>query len=72
MAKTVLKSFVKVGRKAFFHAHFLPQPMYHVYCHLPAARGLRAAESRPKVTLRIHMQMPMETGFYIFLDFLKI
>ena len=40
--------------------------------HLAAARGLRAAESRPKATLRIHMQMPMETGFYLFSECFKI
>ena len=40
--------------------------------HLPAARGLRAAESRPKATIRIHMQMPMKTGFSLFSEFLKI
>ena len=42
--------------------------------HLQAARGLRAAEARPKATPRIHnvMQMSMKTGFYLFSKFLKI
>ena len=40
--------------------------------HLPAARGLQAAEARPIATPRIHMQMPMKTGFYLFPKYLKI
>ena len=40
--------------------------------HLLAARGLQAAEARPKATPRIHMQMSMKTGFYLFSKFLKI
>ena len=40
--------------------------------HLPAARGLQAAEARPIATPRIHMQMPMKTGFYLFSKFQKI
>ena len=40
--------------------------------HLLAARGLQAAEARPKATPRIHMQMLMKTGFYLFPKFLKI
>ena len=40
--------------------------------HLLAARGLRAAEARPKATPRIHMQMSMKMGFfYLFPEFLK-
>ena len=34
--------------------------------HLPAGRGLRTAEARPKATPRIHMRMSMKTGFYLF------
>ena len=40
--------------------------------HLLAARGLQAAEAQPKVTPRIHMQMSMKMGFYLFSKFLKI
>ena len=40
--------------------------------HLLAARGLQAAEARPKATPRIHMQMSMKTGFYLFSKVLKI
>ena len=33
-AKKLLRFFEKVRRKAFFHAHFLPQSMYHMHSNM--------------------------------------
>jgi hypothetical protein len=33
--KKVLRFFEKVRREAYFHAHFLPQCMYHVHSNMP-------------------------------------